>query len=155
MTKQLCYEDVEIGTEITPLAKIASTRTLVQWAGATGDWFPLHYETDFAKTQGTGEPVIHGELKFAWMIQMMVDWLGEQERLKKISCRFYGVDYPRKMKTLNEPQEGETWWCKGRVVKKYIRDNERFVECEIWIENRKGEKTTRGAALATLPARNK
>ena len=155
MAKQLCYDDVEVGTEVTSLAKIATTRTLVQWAGATGDWYPLHYESDFAKAQGTGEPIIHGELKLAWMIQMMVDWLGEQGRLKKLSCRFYGVDYPRKMKTLDEPKEGETWWCKGRVVKKYTQDNENFVECEIWVENGKGETTTRGAAVAILPPRSK
>jgi len=36
MARQLYYEDVEVGTEVTPLAKIATTRMLVQWAGASG-----------------------------------------------------------------------------------------------------------------------
>ncbi len=35
--------------EIPPLAKIATTRMLVQWAGASCDFNPLHYEDDFAK----------------------------------------------------------------------------------------------------------
>ena len=37
MPEQLFWEDVEVGTEITPLAKIATTQMLVRWAGASGD----------------------------------------------------------------------------------------------------------------------
>ena len=48
MAKQVYYEDVEVGTEIPPLAKVATTRMLVQWAGATGDFNPLHYDEEFA-----------------------------------------------------------------------------------------------------------
>ena len=155
MTKQLYYEDVEIETEVTPLAKIANTQILVRWAGASGDFNPLHYEYDFAKAQGVGEPIVHGALKRAWLGQLMTDWIGEQGELKKLSCRYRGVDYPRKMETIDEPYEGETWWCKGKVTKKYVQDNQHFVECDIWVENGKGEKTTPGTALVILPSRSK
>jgi acyl dehydratase len=66
MAKQICYEDVEVGSELTPLAKIATTRMLVQWAGASGDFNPLHYDEDFAKAMGVGAPIVHGALKRAW-----------------------------------------------------------------------------------------
>ncbi len=154
MAKQLCYEDVEVGTEVTPLAKIATTRMLVQWAGASGDRNPLHYDDDFAKSQGVGAPIVHGALKRAWLGQLVTDWIGEQGELRKLSCRYRGMDYPRKMKTMEEPQEGETWWCKGKVSKKYEDGGEHFAECEIWLENGKGEKTTTGAAVVTLPSRS-
>ena len=154
MAKQLCYEDVEVGTEVTPLVKIATTRMLVQWAGASGDRNPLHYDDDFAKSQGVGAPIVHGALKRAWLGQLVTDWIGEQGELRKLSCRYRGMDYPRKMKTMEEPQEGETWWCKGKVSKKYEDGGEHFAECEIWLENGKGEKTTTGAAVVTLPSRS-
>ena len=38
MAEQTYYEDVEVGSEITPLKKVATTRMLVQWAGASGDF---------------------------------------------------------------------------------------------------------------------
>jgi hypothetical protein len=63
------------------------------------------------------------------------------------------MDYPRKMKTMEEPGDGETWWCKGKVTKEYEEGGEHIVECEIWVENGKGDKTTPGSALAALPAR--
>ena len=76
MAKQIYYEDVEEGAEITPLAKIATTRMLVEWAGASGDFNPLHYEDDFAKAMGVGAPIVHGALKRAWLGQLMTDWIG-------------------------------------------------------------------------------
>jgi len=153
MAKQFYYEDVEIGAEITPLAKVATTRMLVQWAGASGDFNPLHYEDDFAKAMGVGAPVVHGALKRAWLGQLMTDWIGEQGVLKKFSCQYRGMDYPRKMKTIEEPHDGEMWLCKGTVTKKYEEEGQHLVECVIWVENGKGEKTTPGAAVVALPSR--
>ena len=155
MKKQIYYEDIEIGTEITPLAKVATRRMLVQWAGASGDFNPLHYEDAFAESQGVGSPIVHGQLKRAWLGQLMTDWIGEQGELKKLSCQFRAMDYPRKMKTMEEPQDGETWWCKGNVTKKHVEGDENLVDCEIWVENGKGEKTTLGAAVVKLPSRSK
>ena len=155
MAGPLYYEDVEVGTEVTPLAKIATTQMLVLWAGASGDRNPLHYDDDFAKSQGVGAPIVHGALKRAWLGQLVTDWIGEQGELRKLSCRYRGMDYPRKMKTMEEPQEGETWWCKGKVSKKYEDGGEHFVECEIWLENGKGDKTTTGTAVVVLPTQGK
>ncbi len=153
MPEQIYHEDVEVGTEITPLAKIATTRMLVQWAGATGDFNPLHYEDDFARAMGVGSPIVHGALKRAWLGQLITNWIGEDGRLKKLSCQYRGMDYPRNMKTLDLPHDGETWWCRGRVTKKYADGGEHLVECEIWVENGKGEITTPGSAVVALPTK--
>ena len=153
MAKQLYYEDVEVGSEVTPLKKIATTRMLVQWAGASGDFNPLHYELEFAKDLGVGSPIVHGALKRAWLVNLMTDWIGERGKLKKLSCRYRGMDYPRKMKTFTMPHDGEIWWCKGKVTKKYIDGDEHLVECEIWVENGKSDKTTQGKATAALPSK--
>jgi len=58
MVKQLYWEDVEVGSEITPLPKVATTQMLVKWAGASGDFNPLHYEDAFAVSQGVVSPVV-------------------------------------------------------------------------------------------------
>jgi hypothetical protein len=43
--------------------------------------------------------------------------------------------------------------CKGKVVKKYTQGRDHLVDCEIWLENAKGEKTTIGSATVILPSR--
>ena len=154
MTGQIYFEDVEAGSELMPLEKVATTLMLVRWAGAIGDDNPLHYEGEFAVAQGVGRPIVHGSLKSAWLIQLMTDWTGEEGELKKLSCQYRGIDYPRQMKTMSEPHDGETWWCRGVVSKKYVKNEENLVECKIWVENGKKVKTTIGTALVSLPSRD-
>ncbi|GAI50814.1 unnamed protein product, partial [marine sediment metagenome] len=54
MGEQLYWEDVEVGSEVTPLPKVATTQMLVKFAGASGDFNPLHYEDTYAASQGVG-----------------------------------------------------------------------------------------------------
>jgi len=154
MSKQLYWEDVEEGSEVTPLSKVATTDMLVRWAGASGDFNPLHYEDSHAKIQGQPGIIVHGQLKRAWLIQLMTDWIGEQGKLKKLACQFRGVDFPRGMVMIGIPAEGATWWCKGTVTKKYVENNEHRIECDIWVENKDGKKTTPGSAMVVLPSKS-
>jgi len=149
--KVLYWEDVEIGTEIPSLSKTASSQMLVKWAGASGDFNPLHYEFTFAESQGVGRPIVHGQLKRAWLVQMLTDWIGEEGFLRKFSCQFRTMDYPIMMKSLTEPvEEKVSHWCKGKVTNKGVENDEHFVECEVWVENEKGEKTTPGKATVII-----
>ena len=153
MSKQLYWEDVEVDSEVTTLPKVATSQMLVKWAGASGDLNPLHYENAFAASSGVGKPIIHGALKRQWLIQLMTDWIGEEGTLKKFSCQYRVMDYPRAMRTMTEAEEGETWQCKGKVTKKYAEDGEHYVDCNIWVENGKGEITTPGKATVVLPSK--
>ena len=142
MAKQLYYEDVEVGADIPPLVKHPTTKQLVQWAGASGDYYELHYDKDFAQAQGFPNVLVHGKLKFGLLGQLITDWTGEEGFLKKLSCSYRGVDHP-----------GEDLVCRGKVTNKYVADGEHTVECELWTENSKGEKTTPGTATVILPSR--
>ena len=154
MGNQLYWEDVEVGTEVAPLQKVATTQMLMKFGAHTGDYNPAHYEDTFANGQGLDRAYVHGQLKRAWLCQLMVDWIGPEGWLKKMGCQFRGTDWPRKMATMFDPQDGETWTCKGKVVNKYVtEEGEHCVDCEIALENGSGEVTTPGAATAVLPSK--
>lgn len=153
MPKQLYWEDVQEGAEMPAMPKVATTQTLVMWAGASGDFNPLHYQPSFGEARGTGGVIVHGRLKAHWLVHFVENWIGDEGRIKKISCQYRGMDYPRTMKTETECDEGETWHCKGKVTKKYVQSNEHCVDCEIRLENGKGEVTTPGTATVVLPSR--
>ena len=78
MGEPVFWEDVEEGMAIPTIVKVPSTRQLVQYAGASGDFYEIHYDKDYA--QGTGLPgvIIHGALKNAFLAQLVTDWIGEQ-----------------------------------------------------------------------------
>ena len=81
MTQQLYWEDVGVGSEVTPLPRIATTQMLVKWAGASGDFNPLHFEDTFVDKQGVGKPIVHGALKRAWLVSLMTNWIGDKGTL--------------------------------------------------------------------------
>jgi acyl dehydratase len=140
--KQLYYEGVTPGGGITPLVKQPSTRQLVMWAGAVGDYNPIHYDQDFARSRGLSGVIVQGQLVGAFLGQLVTDWIGEKGILKKLSCSYKGMNYP-----------GEVLTFRGRVTKKYVQDGEHCVECSLWVENAKGEKTASGMAIVVLPSR--
>lgn len=142
MAKQLFYEDVEVGTEITPLVKRPTRELLVKWAGASADFAIIHYDDEGARGRGLPGVIVHGKLKFAWLGQLMTDWIGEKGILRKITCEYRAMDQP-----------GDTVTCTGEVSNKYVKDGEHFVECRIWTHNQKGVTSTPGTALVILPSR--
>jgi acyl dehydratase len=142
MSNVLYWEDVEEGTEVSPLEKHPTTQQLVMYAGASGDFYQIHYDNDFAKNNGLPGVIIHGALKNAFLGQLMTDWIGEGGTLRKLSCQYRGMDVP-----------GDTLTCKGTVTRKYQEGGQNLVDCDIWLENGKGEKTTPGTATVQLPSR--
>ncbi len=142
MSEQLYYEDIVIGSEITPLLKQPTTRQLVMWAGASGDYYAIHYDKDFAQSKGLPGVIVHGQLVGCFLGQLMTDWMGEQGSLSKLTCSYKSVNFP-----------GEALICKGKVSKKYVEDGEHYIECNLWVENTKGEKTVSGKAVIIMPSR--
>ena len=142
MAEQLYYEDIAVGSDITPLVKQPTTRQLVMWAGVSGDYYQIHYDKDFAQSQGLPGVIVHGQLVCCFLSQLLTDWMGELGSLRKLTCSYKGMNFP-----------GEALVCKGKVNKKYIEDGERCIECSLWAENVKSEKTVSGRAVVTLPSR--
>lgn len=143
MAATLYWDDVKEGQEVPPLVKKPTTQQLVKYAGASGDFYQIHYDKDFALANKLPGVILHGALKNAFLGQLMTDWIGEHGTLRKLSVQYRGMDVP-----------GDTITGKGRVTKKYIQEGKHYVDCEIWLENGKGEKTTPGSATVILPSRS-
>ena len=142
MAEQVYFEDVEEGMELATIEKNPTTQQLVKYAGASGDYYQIHYDQEYARANGLPDVILHGALKNAFLGQIMTEWIGERGTLKKLSAQYRGMDVP-----------GTPIYCKGVVTKKHVQDGENIVECEIWLENDKGDKTTPGYAVASLPSR--
>jgi acyl dehydratase len=140
LADQVYWEDIEVGSEIPPLVKDPDPQQLVKWAGASGDFYQIHYDKDFALGNNLPDIIVHGALKSAWLGQLLGDWVGEKGEIKKYGCSYRGMDIP-----------GDKLTCKGTVTNKYEAGGEHCVECDIWLENSKREKTTLGTAVVALP----
>ena len=139
----LFAEDVSVGDQLPELEKHPTTRQLVMYAGASDDYTPIHYDKDLAAEAGHNNVIVHGALKSAFLAQLVTDWIGPSGRLGELSVSYRAIDFPRDRLT-----------CKGHVTGTRVEDGEHLVECDIWLENGKGDTTTPGRAVVSLPARN-
>jgi len=126
---------VQAGDELPVLVKHPTTRQLVQYAGAQGDFYEIHYDQDYARGVGLPGVILHGLLKAAFLGQLITDWLGDEGELRTLEVSYRGVDQP-----------GHPYTCRGRVKKA----DGRTVELDVWGENESAERTTVGAAVVEL-----
>ena len=124
-----------VGQEIPELVKNPTTRQLVQYAGAQGDFYEIHYDQDYARRVGLPGVILHGLLKAAFLGQLVTDWLGDGGTLINFEVSYRGIDVP-----------GRPYRCRGRVSKVDGKD----VEVEVWGEDEAGKRTTVGSATVRL-----
>ena len=87
--------------EIVAEREVALTRdSLVRYAGASGDFNPIHYRDDVAASVGLPGVLAHGMLTMGLAVQPVVDWLdGDAGRVTDYQVRFTRP-------VLVDPQEG-------------------------------------------------
>jgi acyl dehydratase len=142
MTETLYYEDIEADSEILALVKYPTTMQLVKFAGASGDYYQIHYDKDFALANGLPGVIVHGWLGLSFLGQMVTDWMGGGGTLVKLDGSYKGMNNVH-----------EEIFCYGRVKRKYEQDGRHYIRLEIWAENPAGEKTVTGSAVVMLPSR--
>ena len=76
MGQQIYFEDVSEGMELPAEVREPTTRQLVQYAGASGDFYEIHYDKDFAQSTGLDDVIIHGALKNAMLGAYVTGWAG-------------------------------------------------------------------------------
>ena len=76
------------GSALPPLAKSASRVDLVRYAGASGDFNPIHYDHEAARAAGLDGVVVHGLLMGAWMSQLAAATSSRTDPLAELRLRF-------------------------------------------------------------------
>jgi acyl dehydratase len=91
----LKYEDIEVGQEIPSFSHKFDRMDAIIYAGASGDFNPIHTNPFFAKDVAMLPDVIaHGLFNMALLGKTVVDWIGDPGNLKKLSCQFRGMVIP-------------------------------------------------------------
>ncbi|MEU1520169.1 MaoC family dehydratase [Streptomyces sp. NPDC005811] len=88
MTAKIAYADVEVGTELPAQTFTVDRATLVQYAGASGDFNPIHWNERFAKEVGLPDVIAHGMFTMAEAIRVVTDWVGDPGAVVDYGVRF-------------------------------------------------------------------
>ena len=79
---------LEVGQEIGTQVFHFTRDSLVRYAGASGDFNPIHYRDDFAKSVGLDGVLAHGMLTMGAAVQVAVNWVGDAGKIIDYGVRF-------------------------------------------------------------------
>ena len=77
-----------VGERLPALRRRIDLRTLVRYAGASGDFNPIHYDESYAVAAGLDGVIGHGMLAMAFVSEAVTDWVGDSRRVRSVSARF-------------------------------------------------------------------
>jgi len=138
-SRKLYFEAVRVGEEMPALSKIPVDRVqLARYAGASGDFNPVHVDETYAKSLGMPSVYAPGMLVMGFLGQLVSDW-ARGTQLRRYSVKFSKIVWP-----------GDTVVCKGRVTERWGDEGRYFAELDLWAENQKGELVLRGGAQIQL-----
>lgn len=139
--QKLFFEDVKEGDSAPEFSHELTRTDLVMYAGASGDFNPMH--TDEVSAQKAGLPSVfgHGMFTMGLLGKALTDYVGVGN-LKNYKVRFTKQTWP-----------GEKLSTKVRVAKKYEEHGEHRVDLECEVVNQDGEAKVSGVAVVALPTR--
>jgi acyl dehydratase len=140
---RLYYEDVQVGESIPPLEKGPVTHyQLVRYAGASGDFNPLHTDPKVGEMLGLGGIIAHGMLIMGFVGQLLSDYVGPAA-LRKFGVRFKGMTHL-----------GDVITCTGTITEKYEANGENLIAGKVQAADQNGDVKVTGTFVAALPRRS-
>jgi acyl dehydratase len=82
------FADVEVGTALPAREFVLQRPNLVQYAGASGDFNPIHWNERIATAVGLPNVIAHGMLTMATAGRVVTDWVGDPGRVVSYGVRF-------------------------------------------------------------------
>lgn len=129
------------GAAIPPFVVENLTRTdLVRYAGASGDFNPIHHDETFARAAGNPTVFGHGMLTAGLVAKCITDFVGAGN-LRRYKVRFATRIWP-----------GDTITCSGRVTRRYEEAGEARIDGEVTATTQRGETAVTGTFSAAVPA---
>jgi acyl dehydratase len=137
--KKLSFDDVTVGDEAPVLTHKLTRTDLVRYAGASGDFNPMHHDEVLAK--GAGQPSVfgHGMFSMGLLGSALTDYVGVGN-VTRFQVRFARQTWPE-----------ETLSSKVVVTAKREEDGKRLIDLDVTLTNGDGEEKVVGAATAELP----
>ncbi len=138
MTRR-AHSEVTEGDELPPLRVTVTRADLVRYAGASGDFNPIHWNERVAREVGLPDVIAHGVLTMALAGRLVTEWAGDPAAMID-----YGVRFTRPV-VVPDDDAGAQLEIGGSV--KECRDDGTVV---VAITARSGAQTVLGKATATV-----
>ena len=138
---QRYFEDVSIDDEVPAVEKLPTEDLAIDFFGRDNPTNPAFADAEAGRRMGVGGALVPGNLKLAWLVQLVSDWAGQEGRVLGLRAVFRRPDVAGRPLVLT-----------GRVVDKREEDGRRIVELEV-VTLADGDPSVRGNMQVELPGR--
>ena len=139
MAAKLKYDSLKVGDEVPKQVVEGVTRPdFVRYAGASGDFVPLHYDQTFVEAAGIPTVFAQGMFTAGLLSRCLTDYVGIGQ-VRNFKVRFATRVWP-----------GDTLTCRGKITNKLEANGERLIEGDLEVVNQKGEPAIRGSFRAAV-----
>jgi acyl dehydratase len=136
------YHDIEAGAEIAPRQFQVTRADLVRYAGAAGDFNPIHWNERIAKSVGLPDVIAHGMFTMALVGRFLTEWAGDPAAVTE-----YGVRFSAPV-VVPDDDKGATVEVSGVVTGKLDRNR---VTVDVTARSGDTKVLTRARATVRLP----
>ena len=142
MVNNVYYEDVEIGQEIPAFERKTDFMNWNRYAAVNDEFVFVHMDDEVGKAAGQGAAFGMGNLRWAYVINALQDWIGDEAEIRELSMQFRAINHKHDVLT-----------TRGVVSTKSVEDGEHLVTLDINVINQDGAATAPGTAVVVLPSR--
>ena len=130
------YASLAEGSSLPPRA-IAPIQQIdvVRYAGASGDFNPIHTVPELALKAGLPGTIAHGMMSMGLLGTYLTDWMGDGARLVKFGSRFAAMTFP-----------GDSLTLTAKISRKYSGNGEPRADLDLAVEKQGGVVTVKGWA---------
>jgi acyl dehydratase len=132
-------ESPAVATALPPYRRTTGLPNWNRYAAVNDEFIDIHMDDDSARAVGMPGVFGMGNLRIAYLHNLLSDWLGDRGDIVDFTCQFRGLNL-----------RGDELTCTGSVTGTRDEDDLRLVDLELGVANQSGVDTTPGSATVVL-----
>ncbi|HEY0807387.1 MAG TPA: MaoC/PaaZ C-terminal domain-containing protein [Pseudonocardiaceae bacterium] len=132
---------VAVGDEIPAFTRTTGFANWNRYAAVNDEFVPIHMDDEAGRAAGMNGAFGMGNLQWAYLHNVVRDWLGDRGRIVRMDCQFRAVN-----------TKGQTVTAHGRVESVQERADDLLVELRVWTEDQDGNPLAPGTCTVVVNA---
>ena len=132
-------QDIKVGDELPTFVRSTGFHNWNRYAAVNDEFVPIHMDDEAGRNAGYPTAFGMGNLQWAYLHNLLRNWMGDDGRIVEISCQFRSPNI-----------KGQTITAHGVVTGVRDEDGERFVDLDVWTEEQNGVKLAPGSATVAF-----
>ena len=132
-------KDIHVGDELPVFQRATGLHHWNRYAAVNDEFVPIHMDDEAGQEAGYPSAFGMGNLQWAYLHDLLRDWLGDDGRILSVRCQFRAAN-----------TKGQVVTAHGTVTGVRDEGGQRIVDLDVWTEEQSGTRLAPGQATVAL-----